>query len=82
MKENVTLSWKTEPIFKEEIPALYGQDMGKVELHGDKASSHMSKSYLAKKDSETGIKCIKFDEIPVKSSEASPTDFYAFNLLK
>ena len=50
-----------------------------------KASSHQSKSttvYLAKKESETGIKCIPFDEIPVKSSDASPIDFCVVGLLK
>ena len=51
----------------------------------DKASSHTSKStttYLAKKESETEIKCIPFGEIPVKSHEASRMDFCAFGLLK
>ena len=51
----------------------------------DKASSHMSQSttaYLAKKESETGIKYIPFDGIPVKSPDASPMDFCAFGLLK
>ncbi|GFU83653.1 hypothetical protein TNCV_1411911 [Trichonephila clavipes] len=45
----------------------------------------MSKStaaYLAKNESEAGIKCITFEEIPVKSFDASPTDFCAFCLLK
>ena len=51
----------------------------------DKSSSHMSKStttYLAKKEPETRIKCISFDEISVKWPEASPMDFCAFDLLK
>ncbi|GFY05210.1 hypothetical protein TNCV_2206561 [Trichonephila clavipes] len=50
-----------------------------------KASGHTSKSnavYLAKKESETGIKCIPFDEISVKSTDASPINFYAYSLLK
>lgn len=34
------------PIF-EQIPALYRKDTDKVELHMDKASSHMSKSMVA-----------------------------------
>ncbi|GFW88168.1 uncharacterized protein TNCV_3500571 [Trichonephila clavipes] len=58
-----------EPIFEEEIPTLYGKDIDKVELHMDKASSHTSKSnadYLTKKESETIINCIPFDEIRVK----------------
>ncbi|GFT62392.1 hypothetical protein TNCV_4717601 [Trichonephila clavipes] len=41
----------SESIFEEEIPALYGKDIGKVDLYMDKASNHTSKStaaYLAK----------------------------------
>ncbi|GFW80550.1 uncharacterized protein TNCV_2416521 [Trichonephila clavipes] len=59
----------------------YGNDFDKVKLHMDKASSHTSKStaaYLAKKESETGIKCIRFDEMHVKSPYASAMDFCAF----
>ncbi|GFV92361.1 hypothetical protein TNCV_3949711 [Trichonephila clavipes] len=51
----------------------------------DKASAYPFKStaaYLAKKESKTGIKCISFDEIFVKSSDASSMDFCAFGLLK
>ncbi|GFY18670.1 hypothetical protein TNCV_2398941 [Trichonephila clavipes] len=57
----------------------------KVELYVDQVSSHMSKStatYLAKKESETGIKCIPFDEILVKPFGVSPKDFCDFDLLK
>ncbi|PRD20562.1 UNVERIFIED_CONTAM: Eml2 [Trichonephila clavipes] len=53
-----------EPIFEEEIPTLYGKNIDIV--HTKKASSHTSEStasYLAKKESETGIKCIPFDKI-------------------
>ncbi|GFV45801.1 uncharacterized protein TNCV_2321611 [Trichonephila clavipes] len=49
-----------EPIFEEGIPALYGKDIDKFELHMDKASIHLFKSsaaYLAKKETKTGIKC-------------------------
>ncbi|GFU34324.1 hypothetical protein TNCV_1991201 [Trichonephila clavipes] len=43
----------------EDIPALYGKDNDRFEFHMDKTSSYTSKStanYLAKKESETGIK--------------------------
>ena len=72
-------------MFEDEIPALYGKDIDKVELHTHRASSHTSKSTtacLAKKESETGINCIPFAEIPVKSSDASPIDFCALSLLE
>ena len=74
-----------KPLFEEEIPALYGKDIDKVELCRDKASSHTSKSttaYLVKKESKTGIKCIPLNEIPVKLPDASSMDFCAFVLLK
>ncbi|GFS65560.1 uncharacterized protein TNCV_2469421 [Trichonephila clavipes] len=74
-----------EPIFEEETPALYSKGIIKVELHMDKATSHMSHStaaYLAKKESKTGIKYIPLDERPVKSPDAFPMNFYAFGFLK
>ncbi|GFU83229.1 uncharacterized protein TNCV_3738401 [Trichonephila clavipes] len=74
-----------EPNFEEEIPILYGKDIDYVKPHMDKASSHVSKStaaYLAKNESGTGIKCILFNEIRVKSSYTSAMDFNAFDLLK
>ncbi|PRD20506.1 UNVERIFIED_CONTAM: hypothetical protein NCL1_54413 [Trichonephila clavipes] len=82
-KFGVTLDeeWNILESIFEEIPTLYGKDIDKVELHMDKASSHTSKStaaYLAKKESETEIKHILFDEIRVKSTYASPINFCAF----
>ncbi|GFX40857.1 uncharacterized protein TNCV_3760781 [Trichonephila clavipes] len=59
--------------------------INKVDLHMYKASSHTSKStatYLANKESETGIKCIPLDEMRVKLPYASLMDFCAFGLLK
>ena len=73
------------PIFREEIPALYGADAIKVWLHQDKASSHTSAStrhFLGEMERETGIHSIPFSDIPVKSPDASPMDFCAFGLLK
>ena len=72
-------------MFEEEIPASYGKDIDKVELHMDKAFSHTSKSttaYLGKKDIERVIKWIPLDEILLKPPDASPMDFGAFGLLK
>ncbi len=50
-----------------------------------KFSSHTSKwtaAYLAKKESETRIKYIPSNEIPVKSFDTSSMDFCTFDLLK
>lgn len=65
--------------------AFYGKEIDKFEFRMKKASNHTSKStaaYLSKKGSETGRKCIPFNKIPVKSSEASPIDICASGLLK
>ncbi|GFX24119.1 hypothetical protein TNCV_2436121 [Trichonephila clavipes] len=58
------------------------KDIDEVELHMDKASCHTSTSiavYLAKKESETGIKNTPFDEIPVKSPDGG---LMCFRLIK
>lgn len=55
--------------------------MDKVELHMDKASSHMSKSSVIYLATETEIKYTLFNEIPVKYSDASLIDFCVFDLL-
>lgn len=74
-----------DPLFHQEIPALYGNDVANVWLHQDKASSHTAKSttaYLTQMARETGIRTIPFSSIPVKSPDASPMDFCGFGLLK
>jgi hypothetical protein len=73
------------PIYKEDIPSLYANNLEKVELHQDKASSHTSKStaiFLEKMQIETGIKSIPFKHIPAKSPDVAPMDYCAFGLLK
>src|ERR1700678_118632 len=73
-----------EPIYRDQIPALYGAHVHKVWLHQDKASSHTAKStqaYLARMATETGINAIPYSEIPVISPDASPMDFCGFGLL-
>jgi hypothetical protein len=73
------------PLFTQEIPNLYGVEKNKVWLHQDKASSHTSKTtrkYLREMEETTGIRSIPFEDIPVKSPDASPMDFCGFGLLK
>ena len=70
---------------KRKISVLYGKGIDKVKFQMDKASSHTSKStvaYLTKKKSETGIKCILFNHIPVKSTDILPLDFLRFWFIK
>lgn len=74
-----------EPIYREEIPALYGAEASKVWIHQDKAASHTARStvaYMKEMEKETGIHAIPYSEIPVKSPDASPMDFCGFGLLK
>ncbi|KMQ81781.1 transposase, partial [Lasius niger] len=71
------------PIFRTEVPALYGRDKNRVWVHQDKASSHTSRSTLAfleNMEQETGVHVIPFNNIPVKSPDASPMDFCAIGL--
>jgi hypothetical protein len=73
------------PIFHQDIPSLYGNDVEKVWVHQDKASSHTSTStanFLEVLHMETKINTIPFAHIPVKSPDASPMDFCAFGILK
>lgn len=73
------------PLYRQDIPEIYGNDIDKVWVHMDKASSHTSAStaaYLATLQEETQIRAIPFTDIPVKSPDASPLDFCGFGLLK
>ena len=55
-------------------------NLDQVELHQDKSLSHTSTYttlFLEKMCNETENKTIPFDQIPVKSLDASPMDFCA-----
>jgi hypothetical protein len=72
-------------ILEEEVPRLYPGELEKVFLHHDAASSHTAKftqQYGATLSATTGMKIISNEEIPVKSPDASPMDFYGFGYLK
>lgn len=74
-----------DPIYRQDIPRLYGTASNQVWIHQDKASSHTAKStvaYMARMATETGIRAIPFSAIPVKSPDAAPMDYCAFGLLK
>ncbi|KFM66484.1 hypothetical protein X975_13415, partial [Stegodyphus mimosarum] len=67
------------------VPVLPLMCHPSVKLHRDKASSHTSKStvnFLKEMEQKTGIKAIPFTDIPSKSPDVSPMDFWAFGLLK
>lgn len=74
-----------KPLVEVHIPALYGEDTSKVFLHHDAASSHTARlttQYANEVKNKWGIKIIENKDIPVKSPDASPMDFFGFGHLK
>jgi len=74
-----------KPIIEKFIPSLYPSEVHKIFLHHDKASSHTTsktQQYLEQARANFGINFISNTEIPVKSPDASPLDFYGFGFLK
>lgn len=74
-----------KPILEQEVPLLYPEDLNQVFLHHDKSSSHTSRivqQYLEEIHQKLGINYIKNNEIPTKSPDISPLDFYGFGFLK
>ncbi|UYV78417.1 hypothetical protein LAZ67_16001288 [Cordylochernes scorpioides] len=67
----------------EQLKDLYPGEMDKVFLHHDKASSHTSnktQQFLQEMKDTLGLNFIRNSDIPVKSPDASPLDFYGFVL--
>lgn len=74
-----------KPLFTEHLPRLYKKEMHKVFFHHDKATSHTAQAttdYLNKLSEELGITYINNEDIPVKTPDGSPLDFYGFGFLK
>jgi hypothetical protein len=73
------------PILEKKVPELYPGELEKVFFHHDAAPSHTSKKtaqYLQGLEEKLGINVILNSEIPVKSPDGSPMDFYGFGMLK
>lgn len=73
------------PLVDKHLPRLYGSDLHKVVIHHDKASSHTSHKtaiFAAEVKRSKGITIIPNAEIPAKSPDISPMDFFAFGYLK
>ncbi|UYV61883.1 IKK1 [Cordylochernes scorpioides] len=69
----------------EQLKDLYPGEMDKVFLHHDKASSHTSnktQQFLQEMKDTLGLNFMRNSDIPVKSPDASPLDFYGFGMLK
>jgi hypothetical protein len=74
-----------KPILEKEIPKLYGEDTNRVFVDHDAESSHTASftaEYAEGLYRRTGITIIPKEEIPVKSPDTSPMDFFAFGFLK
>ncbi|CAG7828779.1 unnamed protein product, partial [Allacma fusca] len=73
------------PYVTKHIPRLYPEGLSNVFIHHDAASSHTAKktqAYAAELKVSKGVKLIKNGDIPVKSPDASPMDFFGFGYLK
>jgi [histone H3]-lysine36 N-dimethyltransferase SETMAR len=73
------------PIVEKEIPRLYPGEEHKVFIHHDAASSHTAKKtvdYGKRVKENFGPTLISNQEIPVKSPDISPMDFFGFGFLK
>lgn len=88
-KVKVNAEWYIDKVLKPlvniHLPRIYGTDLGKVIIHHDKASSHTSHKtaiYAADIKRSKGITIIPSSEIPVKSPDISPLDFFGFGYLK
>lgn len=74
-----------KPLIEVHLPPLYGDEMSKVVIHHDQASSHMSKvttAYAQVIKGQLGVTILAKSDIPVKSPDASPLDFFGFGHLK
>jgi len=74
-----------KPWLEKEVKKLYGKEACKVVIHHDQASSHTSKetaAYARDLKARSGITIMENADIPVKSPDLSPMDFFGFGYLK
>lgn len=74
-----------KPLLETHLPSLYPNDLSSVTVHHDAAPSHTAKktqAYARDLEHRLGIKILKNSEIPVKSPDVSPMDFFGFGYLK
>ena len=74
-----------KPLLEGSVAKLYPNETHKVFVHHDKASSHTSRKtalYAADLKRRLGMTIINNDQIPVKSPDCSPMDFFGFGVLK
>ena len=74
-----------KPIVEKHLPRLYPGELRKVVIHHDKASSHTARKtdeYSRVVKRKYGITIMNKKDIPVKSPDCSPMDFFGFGFLK
>lgn len=79
------VNYVLKPLFEKLLPKLYKNDMDQVFLHHDKATSHTSEfttNHLKEISEKLGISFLGKEDIPIKSPDCSPLDFYGFGMLK
>lgn len=73
------------PLVEKHLIPYYGDDIGKVVIHHDKAPAHTAKitrQYLMELNKNHGISFIEKEDIPVKGADISPLDFFGFGVIK
>jgi hypothetical protein len=74
-----------KPLLETHVPKLYPGETSKVYVHHDAATSHtarLTRDYAKDLHDRLGITIINNKDIPVKSPDASPMDFFEFGFLK
>jgi HTH domain len=74
-----------KPLLEIHVPKLYGKKTNQVIVHHDAASSHTAKltqQYAKDLKARLGITIVQNHEIPVKSPDVAPMDFFGFGYLK
>lgn len=82
---NIYIDTVLKPLVEKEIPRLYGSVSCDVWIHHDAAPSHTVKktqTYAREMKEKFGTELISNDDIPVKSPDISPLDFFGFGFLK
>lgn len=74
-----------DPLIQKQLIPYFKEDINKVVIHFDKATSHIAGNtsrYLSRINGLYGISFINKDSIPVKGADVAPCDFFGFGYLK
>lgn len=89
MKTKVTATYYQDyvlrPLIEQHLVPFFGEDINKVTIHHDKASSHVAHTtthFLEEMIQKYGIRFLLKEDIPVKGPDISPMDFFGFGFIK